>query len=259
MIKKLRPAGRHADFGLICMILVGVLAVASFWEGMISAAGAEQSDRPSIVYTGSPQSLTRFGFIPEVPDAVTTAAQDGLHPFWEGIPGGDMERYGFPPGSDFENVSLGQPYRVMTISPETLFAYKAGDDIRSMLRATTMWFFPILHKGTPGAILTVDIMDDQWKAVAIGNAGLAAQLHELEQAWPENGGYEKVLVRIFQATSDIMIVINRGAVEVVPLESARISLDLFAPDRMAFDSWRADEIVYRLIPVVRANINQPVK
>jgi hypothetical protein len=243
----------------ISILLVGIVIVFGINDELISAAGVDESGRPLVPSTESAQDLTRFGFISEVPDSVNSAAQIGLRPFWESILSTDSKRYGFPPGSDFKSISLGQPYRVMTILPEELFAYRTGEDIRTKLRETTMWFFPVFYEGIPKIILTVDLVGGRWKAVAIGGAGLAAQLHELEQAWPENDSRRNILVRIFQATSDIVIVADRDAVVVVPLESARISLELYAPDKTAFDSWQVDEIIQRLIPVVRTNINRPVE
>jgi hypothetical protein len=199
--------------------------------------------------------LSQFGFTSSVPEGVWKAANEGLRPFLNAIPPLNREIYGFPAGGDLEQITLEQPYRVMTIHPKTLYAFNRSDDIRTMLTATQMWLFPVVQRGRTRAILTIDQMNGEWRAVSIGCAKIADELRRIEQAWPNDLGFNRCLVRIFQATSDVMLVVKDDVVDIMPFESARTSLRLEELGKGVAELYTVPEIIHRLIPVVQENIN----
>jgi hypothetical protein len=204
---------------------------------------------------GASLHISQFGFESTVPQEVWDAANEGLGPFLQAIPADNSEVYGFPASGNLEQATLAQPYRVMTILPEALFGLTATDDIRSAVTATDMWLFPIVQGNQPRAILTVDNMNGEWRAVSIGSAAIARELNQIGQSWPD-GRFERSLIRVFQATSDVMLVIENDVVDVVPFESATKSLRLEELGRGASQRYTVSEIVTRLVPAVQQNINQ---
>jgi hypothetical protein len=196
----------------------------------------------------------QYGFSNEVPSEVRQAAADGLEPLLSSIPKKNLAEYGFSGGIDRADITFGQPYRVFTINPDVLLESENGTDIQSMVDVTPMWFFPVLQEGQVRTILTVDRMNDAWQAVAIGSSGLAMQLKEAEKNWSDESGYNRAFVRIFQARSDVMLIMKDSELNVYPFQSARISLNLEGSSSDRFATYRADKIVSNLTRVVRENL-----
>jgi hypothetical protein len=227
---------------VLALLFVSLPAFAE--EGIVDTAVPDQSVA----------ILNQFGFSATLPDDVRKAAETGVYTYLESIPARDLQHYSFPPGSGFHGITLGAPYRVMTIHPQSLFNASGDEDIRTLLKPTGMWFFPILQDGEPRAILTVGLLDGQWQAVAVGRSGLAEQLHQMEERWSDDKGFVRILVRIFQATSDVLIIVTDDVVQTVPFESARISLELDDIQKGAMEPYSTADIIQRLIVSVRDNL-----
>lgn len=188
------------------------------------------------------------------PQEVVQAATDGLGSFLKAIPMSDLSHYGFSPNEDLTQATLGKPFRVYTISPDKILSYETQMELSSIVSPTSLWFFPVLCRGEVRTILTVDRMGEKWQAVAIGSSGLAGQLKSVKDKWPESEGYEHKFVRIYQAMSDLVILSKEGAFEVIPLESARIALNLGKVGEGVYEVHSTSDIIRKLIPVVRQNI-----
>ena len=120
-----------------------------------------------------------------------------------------------------------------------------------------MWFFEAVYDGEPCCILTVDDLDGEYRAVAIGSAGIAKELHQLEQEYPGEAGYSKVFVRVFRATSDLVLVSREGENEkVAGLLSARVSLELEEQVSDAHTLWDSDAIAAKLMTAVETDAEQ---
>ncbi len=217
-------------------------------------APAEEFDRATSDPNFSLEKLNQFGFDSTVPEEVSKAAEEGLDPFLDAIPLDQMERYGFMQGSGFADVSLGNPYRVMTVDPQVIMNFDINDDIRAKLLPTQLWVFPILQNGEPRAILTVGILENIWQAVAIGHAEFARDLIGLERTWSDEKDYTMTLVRIYQATSDILLLTNNDRIDVLPMESARVCMNLGSVDGGAPELYSASDIIEKLAPLVAKNI-----
>ena len=188
------------------------------------------------------------------PREAVQAAHDRLEFFLKAIPVNDLSHYGFSAEEDLANATLGDPVRVYTISPDGLFGYTEKMELSSLLSPTDLWFFPVLYLGDVRTILTVDKMNGELKAVAIGSSGLARQLKEVQDTWPESEGYEHTFVRIFQAQADFVILFKEESVKMVPLESAKVALKLDKTGKEAYRLYNASDLLPELIPLVRWNI-----
>ncbi len=216
---------------------------------------ADQSSGRPTDDKGAAGNINQFGYEAVVPNDVWQAAREGLKPFLQAIPVRQMELYGFPQGTGFDGISLAQPYRVFTIHPVTLLNSKGDEDIRTIITPTQNWLFPVVQNGETRAILTVDLMNGKWKAVSLGCPKIAEELSQMEQAWPDINGYRRILLRIYQAASDFLLIIKDASIEVSLFTSAQVSLNLPASAKGAFVTYAPSEIVQKLIPIVSQNLN----
>ena len=188
------------------------------------------------------------------PPEVVQAADAGLGSFLQAIPAGEFEYYGFAAGEDLAPATLGEPFHVYTIAPDKILSYTAQTDFSSLVSPTDLWFFPVFLAGEVRTMLTVDRMDGTWQAVAIGSSGLAKQLQKVKDKWPESKGYEHKFVRIYQARSDFVVLSKAGTAQLAPLLSAGVALGLEKIKEEVFELYPPAEIMPKLIPVVRQNL-----
>ncbi len=191
-----------------------------------------------------------------IPENILRAAHSGLMPFLRTIPPENYAQYGIPDGINLEDITLGAAHRVYTVDFASLAVNPVGK-LSNMLEPTSMWFFEATHDGVPCCILTVDDLNGEWRAVAIGSAGIAKELHQLEQEYPVEAGYSKVFVRVFRATSDLVLVTREGESEkVAGLVSARISLELEEHVSGVHTLWDSEVIATKLTAAVETDAGQ---
>lgn len=188
------------------------------------------------------------------PQEVIQAAVDGLGPFLEAIPSQDSEHYGFASTEDLTNATLGKPFKVYTITPDKILNYSQEMELPSLISPTNLWFFPVVYEGKVRTTLTVDFVNGEWKAVAIGRSGLAKQLERIENKWPESDGYDHQFIRIYQAQSDFVAVSKERILKIVPLESAAVALKLKKVIEGIYGLYTPSEIIPKLSPAVRENL-----
>ena len=188
------------------------------------------------------------------PQEVLQSAKDGLSSFLKAIPFSDLRHYGFSAGEDLSRATLGTAFRVYTITPDKIMDFESNMKLSSLVFPTELWFFPVLYNGEFRTILTVDKMNGQWQAVAIGSSGLATQLEDVAAEWPESEGYEYKFIRIYQARSDFVILSQKEMIRLFPLESARIALKLTETGKKGSKLYKTADIIPKLIPIVSQNI-----
>lgn len=133
------------------------------------------------------------------PNEVLNAASNGLPAFLASVSLGNREPYGFTNDTDLAQARLGAPFRVYIITPKNLASHPAESTLAPLLAETTLWYFPVLVGDDTRAILVVDQMADGWRAVAIGYAPLAQEVHKITKQWPASAGYHPRLVAAFSA------------------------------------------------------------
>lgn len=150
---------------------------------------------------------------PEVPPpGVTEAARQGLSNY---------------PG--LTGAQLGFGFRVYTVSPVELMECPV---MESLVIPTDMWRFVVDSNGRSTALLTVALVDGQWRAVSVGGAGLAVEMSRVMETWPQKDGCSHRFIRIYQARADFVEISKKGnAAECgyVPMTASRMVLELEGP------------------------------
>ena len=169
---------------------------------------------PSIVRTALALVVPAVFLLPgaargeAAPAEAVRAAQEGLAPFLNALPGERRQ------GCD--GAKLGEPFRVYTITSAALDAYRAGDPASSLISPTGMWLFPVVAGDRSRFLLTVDGVDGAWRAVSLGQAGLAAELDRLLLQWPRARGYDPLLVSVFPAATHLFTIPEKDGQNLTP-------------------------------------------
>lgn len=157
---------------------------------------------------------------------VINAASDGLRflvkPDME-----SYERYGFTNPTQLTQAFLGDAFQLYFVPPDVLLADDQNRTLSSLAQPTTQWFFLVMTPEGAACMITVDYHEGRWQAISLGAAGLARQLYDVLCTWPARNAYSHRFIRIYPATSDFVVITKgRTNLGVLPLTSARISLDL---------------------------------
>ncbi len=140
---------------------------------------------------------------------------------WLGrIPAGRERDFGFADRAELERAEPGAPWRLVTYDAAALRATAPGE--LPAPRLLGLWRVPLEVDGRARVLLTLERRQGALRAVAIGAAGLAADLDALERrhAGPLAG---RILLRIFPLRADFAMV---GDGLAYPLASARAYLPL---------------------------------
>jgi hypothetical protein len=192
------------------------------------------------------------------PDEIATAAKEGLNKFLKEIPPQNLQHMGFQIEKDNENTELGEGFQVYTIHPDKILKFEKGAWLlKDLLTPTNLWEFIVVEGGKAQAVLTVDLMGNKWIAVAIGASGLATQLKNFTDAWPNSSGYQYKFIRIYQALADFLEVSQgENIIGVIPLTSARAALALPQMDFNPLELLNFEDILMGLKPIVRENLKK---
>ncbi len=190
------------------------------------------------------------------PEQVVNAARKGLKSFLAAIPPQDLNGMGFLDQSEVDNALLGEGFQVYAAHPNNVSSYaKKVADSSSMVIPTNEWQFLIVTNDQARSILTVDRMQNEWKAVAVGAAGLARQLAKIVEKYPAHAGYSHKFIKVFQPRSDFVEISHQGKpVGVVPLTSGRVALGLKQPDLNVSDLFDFRDIISRIDPGERKKV-----
>ena len=194
----------------------------------------------------------------EADSAITKAAEEGLQPFLNRIPQGELEKFGFAKEDSPDQAYTGSPFRLHTITPAALSAYQPGDSADSIISETGIWYFPVMLKNEIRAILIVDQIKGRWKAVSLGKAKLAGELAKVRKQWSERKGYNPLLIAVFQAGEYLFTVPEKDAYNLTPLMSVHRT-DKRRSGQPSENSEYSDvdklsDTVNRLKPAVEKNI-----
>lgn len=160
-------------------------------------------------------------------EEATAVAAESLEFWLNVIPGQDLEGYGFSEPSQLEQATLAEPFQLHTIGLDEVHQYREQNILSVISPVQGRWLFPVLADGRYRTMLIVASMEGRFKAVGIGNAGLAQQLDAARARWPSEGGFRLRLVRVNQALSDfILLEDGTNEARLVPLESAVKALGL---------------------------------
>jgi len=147
------------------------------------------------------------------PPEASRAAREDLPPFLNALPERQLE--------GCAGAELGDPFRVYTITPAALDAYLVGDPVASLISPTGMWLFPVVAAGRSRLLLTVETVDGSWRAVSLGQAGLAAEIDHLLLQWPREKGYDPLLVSVFAAATHFFTIPQKDGQNLSPFVFGR--------------------------------------
>lgn len=191
----------------------------------------------------------------EVPAEVRAAAESGFKSLLQKIPGEALAYFNFNNLGEVEKSVLGEPFRMFTIPPELILNYSGSDmAVEKMISPTPIWIFPVVADGKVRTFITVDLVGGEYQAVSIGSSSLAKEWASVVEKWPPSAGYKHTFVRIYQATSDFILLSQDGqAGGMVALQAARVSLGLGGGE-----IYNPAQILSALKNPVMENIKAPV-
>jgi len=189
------------------------------------------------------------------PTAVAEAAGRGLPRFLDAIPANQMYQFGFLAEDEMARATLSDPFRTYTIRPADLLSFEGGQDITSIVRATSLWTFPVVSSGEPRALLTVDLMGGEWRAVDLAGSPLAAEMASVGAYVDGFAGWEARYLRIYQAACSFVLLTRDDEARLVPLESGALILGLIhSGERYEYTTVDPSEAILALAPIVRENL-----
>jgi len=157
----------------------------------------------------------------------TEAAVEGLPIFLEAIPLQELDRFNFNSPQELNRATLGEPFRIFTITTQDILSYDGQTQIGELITAIDIWYFPVMVEGRARTLLGVEKTGGVWKAASIGSSQLAEEWSRVQETYPTQLGFQKKFVRIYQATSDFVLLDQPQESSVLlPLRSAGIALGL---------------------------------
>lgn len=123
-----------------------------------------------------------------------------------------------------DNAVIGHGFRVYTVPPMALVN---SSGLRTIIVPMDVWRFVTVRDGNPVSLITVAKVEGVWRAVSIGGARLAAEVHQVMEQWPAQKGHNHRFVRIFQARADFFEVTTGDKLTgFVPLTASRLAFGL---------------------------------
>jgi hypothetical protein len=163
-------------------------------------------------------------FADDPPHAVKKAAEEGLIKYLTIIQDAELEQFGFKSVDELARATLGEPYKVYTIKPQSLASYSKGERVSSLLSELSLWYFPIEVDGEARTMLAVTFFEEQWQPSEFGGTVLPQSLQSLETHMPSllenqgiHGEYSVRLVRIFDLQATFLLFQSGDRELVVPL------------------------------------------
>ncbi|RKZ83040.1 MAG: hypothetical protein DRR19_19705 [Candidatus Parabeggiatoa sp. nov. 1] len=115
-------------------------------------------------------------------------------------------------------LTLGTPFRVYTISPENLWTHKAESEFISLLESVGIWFTLVFFEDNPVLFLKVDCRDNRLSVIGVGHVSEAlAELNTLVKKLVTIDSEQRWFVRIYQTKHTFLVVEYNGSYVIYPL------------------------------------------
>jgi len=171
------------------------------------------------------------------------AAQEGIRTFLRDVPLPQLQRLGFNSREEADRATLGEGFQIHAIW-EFIHLRKDSklEDLKPLAIPLDSWQFMVLSSGEPKAMLTVDRIDHQWKAVSLGGSNLSRALREVAKKYPPSLGFKGKILRMYKLDADFLEMTRRGEdIGIVTLPSAKRA--------MGFEKTEDDPQEGRKVPV----------
>lgn len=164
----------------------------------------------------------------EPPMDVVQAARKGICDFVKAERSSDNSPYPMAGKASLDNAVIGHGFQLYSVPPMTLVN---SSGLRSVIAPLGVWRFVTAADGSPVTLITVAKIQGEWRAVSMGGARLAAEVHQVMEQWPAQKGYNHRFVRIFQARVDFIEITTTGSklLGYVPLAASRHVFGLEGP------------------------------
>jgi hypothetical protein len=159
-------------------------------------------------------------------EAVKTAAQQGMKSFLgslSSLPVDEIRNYNFDSKQEVDRAKAGEPFKIYTITPDSVFSYQEGTMIADLISPTTFWCIPITVDGDIRTLLDIDKVDGNYKAISLGSAGTAVRWGEILESLNPAQKKQAVFVKVYQAGADLVL-INDDKGILIPIDSAFVGL-----------------------------------
>lgn len=180
-------------------------------------------------YTNSDSTYAQF-----TDEEIIRTASSSLKSFLEKIPLGSEEQYGFANSTEINEATVGKPYRVYTIHPDSI--KRGNPEGKGYMIPLDEWRLPVIVRDEYKALLTVTIVKNNLQVVDLGAKVLAREIRGFEKKHPQG---QKMILRLFQLQCDFIILrpISKTLEqsEIYPLRSAGL---MFQEFRNALDTPR---------------------
>lgn len=163
-----------------------------------------------------------------LPDGVGAAARAGLQRFLTQLPRADLSGLGIPALVPADRITLGTPFPLDQILPASLDAYTNGTPASALFSPTTQYLCLVLTDEVVCALLIVDRMNAEWRAVSIGHPELAAEFGRVLADWPESRGSHVRFAVSPQARQHVFTVAEKGAANLTLLRRPGTGLQAIA-------------------------------
>jgi hypothetical protein len=165
-------------------------------------------------------------FAQDVEKKVLKAAKSGYREYLNKIPQGQERNFGFRSRTEFNKVTIGKPYRVVTLKNE-FFTGKI-DPARNYLAATDEFRIPLLVNNDYRVLITIVKMNGAWQVVNIGSSGMASELGILERKHP-SPSRSGLIMCVYRASCDFFLSSPDNSLAnptAYPFESAVLGLSI---------------------------------
>lgn len=151
------------------------------------------------------------------PAEAITAAEDGLPKYLDEINADGPTLYGFTNSKEVKEATLGNPYKVYTISNENIKNFTSNANLLSVLDTSYTWYFTVASGGKDKTLLNVEYSKNTWQVVGIGSARWASDISLIEKKWPRSNGYDKALLLVQQCDSTFIIISKNNKYNLYPV------------------------------------------
>src|SRR5664280_2295598 len=131
----------------------------------------------------------------DLPVGLVECADAGLSRFVAELKSDELSKVGISGDkAEMAKLHLAKPFQIFEISPVRLMGNQTIASVSSITSATTLWYFPVVAGDSAKAVLIVDKVGAEWKAVSLGYPRLATELKAIQNQWPDTRGFHARLV-----------------------------------------------------------------
>lgn len=153
-----------------------------------------------------------------LPAGLAVAAKQGLARFLDSGDQSSLRKSRIIPADARGAATLGRPFLMHQILPSDLDAYDESSSSSDVITPTTQYYFPVIFSGEIRALLIVDRVKGEWKAVSMGYPELAYEVGLIRESWPASGGDDVVFAASNQARRFFFVVPHMGKRNLTPVQ-----------------------------------------